>query len=206
MVDWALELVRANAVLGYIVVALMCFAESFAFISLLAPGVVFMIAAGALAAQGVLSAIPLVVAGAAGATMGDAASYWIGLKFKHVVPKMWPFTRHAEWLERGHAFFRKYGGVSVFVGRFFGPVRAVIPLAAGMMEMPARSFWIANIGSAVLWAPGLVATGWGGNKLVTWAFDELQLSDPAVQIALGVAAVVAVAGLFAIRRWRAQRD
>jgi membrane protein DedA with SNARE-associated domain len=96
--------------------------------------------------------------------------------------------------------------MSVFLGRFFGPVRAVIPLAAGMMEMPSRAFWIANVGSAVPWAFIVVGTGWGGHKLARWFLDEQRLYDPVVQAALAAIAVAAIACYFAYRRWNRRRD
>ena len=56
-------------------------------------------------------------------------------------------------------FFERHGGKSVFIGRFFGPVRAVIPLAAGIMRMPRGRFWLANVTSALVWAPMLLLAG-----------------------------------------------
>ncbi|WP_374200838.1 DedA family protein, partial [Inquilinus sp. Marseille-Q2685] len=41
---------------------------------------------------------------------------------------IWPFTRHPQMLRTGRDFFHRWGGISVFIGRFLGPVRAVIPL------------------------------------------------------------------------------
>ncbi len=201
MVESILELVRSNAPLAYATVALMCFGESFAFLSLVVPGWAFMLAAGALVANGTLHWLPVVLAGALGAALGDAISYWIGLKFKHVVPRLWPFTRHPDWLDRGHAFFLRWGVASVFLGRFFGPVRAVIPLAAGMMEMPARPFWIANVTSAFLSAALWTAQG----AVVGWGLKELHWESPQVQISLWIVLGVGIAGYLLVRRWRSQR-
>ncbi len=72
--------------------------------------------------------------------LGDAISYWLGLRYGHLTETRWPFTRHPELLPRGYAFFDRHGVKSVFIGRFFGPLRAVIPLVAGITRMPrARS-------------------------------------------------------------------
>jgi membrane protein DedA with SNARE-associated domain len=160
-----------------------------------------MVAAGALVPSGALSRWPLLFAGAIGATMGDALSYWIGARFKHVVPRLWPFTRHPDWLDRGHAFFTRHGGKSVFIGRFFGPVRAVIPLAAGMMEMPTRNFWVANIGSAIVWAPAVALPG----AALGWSLDKLNLESPVVQGFLWGGGALLVAGYFVVRRLRGAR-
>jgi membrane protein DedA with SNARE-associated domain len=73
-------------------------------------------------------------------------------------------------LPSGTRFFAKHGGKSVFIGRFFGPMRAVIPLAAGVMRMPRGRFWFANVTSAIVWAPMLLfvgdAVGDVGDRLV----------------------------------------
>ena len=88
-------------------------------------------------------------------------SFWLGLRFGHLLDKHWYFVRHPDLLPRGYNFFNRYGILSVFVGRFFGPVRAVIPLVAGIMKMGWTQFWIANIGSALIWAPALLLGGTG---------------------------------------------
>ena len=62
-------------------------------------------------------------------------------------------------LTSGTRFFARHGGKSVFIGRFFGPLRAVIPLAAGVLQMPRGWFWFANIASALVWAPMLLFVG-----------------------------------------------
>ena len=72
---------------------------------------------------------------------------------------MWPFSRNPDLLPSGIRFFQKHGGKSVFIGRFFGPVRAVIPLAAGVLQMPRGWFWFANVTSALVWAPMLLFAG-----------------------------------------------
>lgn len=186
MVEWIIELIRGNAPLAYGVIFAMCFGESMAFVGLLCPGFAFMIAAGALVQSGALDPVMVVTMGALGATLGDFVSYWIGIRFKDRVAGWWPFTRHPDWLEKGHAFFNRHGGKSVFLGRFFGPVRAVIPLAAGMMEMPARAFWIANVASAVLWAIVVTAQG----AAVGWGLEAIDFRDWRVQLALGAAVVL----------------
>jgi undecaprenyl-diphosphatase len=81
-------------------------------------------------------------------------------------------------LPRGIDFFQRHGGKSVFIGRFYGPLRASIPLAAGVLRMPAMRFWIADIASALLWAPLLLLAGGAvgeiGRRLLD-AFDTLAL-------------------------------
>jgi membrane protein DedA with SNARE-associated domain len=140
------------------------FGESFVGLSLLFPGTTIMVIAGTLVLwplnpHGILNVWPLLIGGILGAVLGDAISFAIGRRFGHMVEKHWYFVRHPEFLKRGYAFFNRFGMASVFVGRFFGPVRAAIPLVAGIMEMSWRQFWFANIASALIWAPALLLLG-----------------------------------------------
>lgn len=154
-----LAFIKPNPGWATFVIGLTAFAESFVFLSLLFPGTAILVAAGTLVAAGVLDPVSTVIAGIVGAVLGDSISFWLGQKFGPVLPRIWPFRTHPERLTRGMVFFERNGGSSVFVGRFFGPLRAVIPLAAGMMHMPTARFYAANILSAAVWAPALVFSG-----------------------------------------------
>jgi len=135
------------------------FGESFAFLSLLFPGTTLLIAAGTLMSDDTLPYAPVLIGAIVGATLGDSVSYWIGRRFGGGIARLWPFSRNSELLPSGIDFFARHGGKSVFVGRFFGPIRAVIPLAAGILRMPRGWFWAANLGSALIWAPMLLFIG-----------------------------------------------
>ena len=54
---------------------------------------------------------------------------------------------------------RDWGVPSIFIGRFFGPLRASVPLAAGIFEMPYWPFQIANFVSALMWSAVLLLFG-----------------------------------------------
>jgi membrane protein DedA with SNARE-associated domain len=135
------------------------FVESSAFASLFFPGVTLLITAGTLIKAGTLPYLPVMLAAILGAALGDGMSYWIGRRFGGGIARFWPFTRNPELLPGGIRFFEKHGGKSVFIGRFFGALRATVPLAAGIMRMPRGWFWAANIGSALVWVPMLLLVG-----------------------------------------------
>jgi membrane protein DedA with SNARE-associated domain len=159
LVQPTLAFVSAHAGWAAVVMFVTSFGESFVFLSLLFPGTSLLIAAGALMATGALPYFPVLAGATLGAVLGDSVSYWIGRGFGQAIARAWPFTRNPDLLPSGIRFFSKYGGLSVFIGRFFGPIRAVIPLAAGVMHMPRGRFWIANVGSALVWAPMLLFAG-----------------------------------------------
>lgn len=140
-------------------VFLTALAESLAVVGLLVPGVAMMFAAGAMVGAGALAFWPVCAYAVAGAIAGDGLSFWLGWHFRDRLAAVWPFSRYPAMIERGVAFFQRYGGRGVLFGRFVGPVRAVIPLAAGMLEMPVARFLAVNIVSALLWAPAYLLPG-----------------------------------------------
>lgn len=162
MGDWLqplLDWVAQNPNWAGAAVFLVSFSESMAIVGLLIPGVAMMFVAGALIAADALDFWPIFAWAVTGAVAGDGLSFWLGHHFKDRMRQVWPFNRHPEMLAQGEAFFQRYGGKSVAFGRFFGPVRAVIPLVAGMMAMPRSRFFTANILSALLWAPAYLLPG-----------------------------------------------
>jgi len=165
-----LDFIRAHSDWAAVVMFVTAFGESFAFLSLLFPGTTVLIAAGTLMSAGTLPYGPVLVGAIVGAVLGDSVSYWIGRRFGGAIAGLWPFSRNPELLPRGIRFFERHGGKSVFIGRFFGPIRAVIPLAAGIMRMPRGRFWVANVTSAIVWAPMLLlvgdAVGEAGGRLI----------------------------------------
>jgi membrane protein DedA with SNARE-associated domain len=125
----------------------LAFAESLAFVSLVIP------AWGALVAIGV--------------ALGDWLSYWIGRKLEHRVANIWPLSRNPGLIPRGEAFVKKWGILGIFIGRFSGPLRASVPLVAGIFEMPYWRFQFANFASAFVWAGVLLLFGDGLSKTLT---------------------------------------
>ena len=172
------------------------FGESFVFVSLLFPGTTIMILAGALVPDGTIPFFPLVSGAILGAVLGDAISWWLGLRYGEQITKRWPLSRHPEIVVRGEAFFARLGTLSVFVGRFFGPLRASIPLAAGILKMRAGPFWLANIGSAVIWAPALLIPG----SMAVWV-SRLAVIPPEMRPFVVIAVLLAIVGAF----WLLQR-
>ncbi len=140
----------------WLAIAFVCFisaAESLAVIGLFIPGLLMMSAIGGLASIGTLHFGYTMVAAIIGAIIGDGGSYWLGWHFKDRLLGWWPFCKYKTWLEKGQDFFNCHGGKSIVFGRFVGPVRPFIPVVAGMMGMLPRQFFVANVVSALLWAP-----------------------------------------------------
>lgn len=157
--EQVIDFVRTHEVWAAPIVAALAFGESLAFISLLIPAWSVLVGIGVLVARSDLSFWPIWIGGALGAAFGDWLSYWIGLKLEYRVQHMWPLSRHPDVIPRAEAFTRKWGVAAIFIGRFFGPLRAAVPLVAGIFEMPYWRFQIANFTSAFLWAAVLLLLG-----------------------------------------------
>lgn len=143
---------------GWIVFA-MALAESLAIVGVLIPGVVILIGAGTLIGAGVLDFWGMCLWAVAGAILGDGLSYWLGHHFDYLTERWRWFRVHPDHLQKGVRFFERYGDLGVALGRFFGPIRAVVPLVAGLMRMPPHRFYVANVLSALVWAPAYLAPG-----------------------------------------------
>lgn len=136
-----------------LLVFLVSFAESLAFVGVVVPGAMMMIAFGAAISTGYMEFWPTMWWAVAGAIAGDMLSYGLGYYYKDQLGRIWPLSKRPELLEHGIRFFERHGGKSVVLGRFVGPLRAVVPAVAGMLEMPFARFSVANIISALAWAP-----------------------------------------------------
>jgi len=168
IVQQTIDFVRDHAQWAAPIVFVLAFAESLAFISLLVPAWGALVALGALIKTGGIDFWPVWIGGSLGAACGDWLSYWVGLKLEHGVAKMWPLSRHPELIPTGEAFVKKWGILAIFIGRFFGPLRASVPLVAGIFEMPYWRFQFANFVSAFIWAAALLTLGDVISVIIAW--------------------------------------
>jgi membrane protein DedA with SNARE-associated domain len=161
-----LAFVRDNGALAVPLTFVIAFCESLAFVSFLVPATVLLIGLGAIVGAGAAEFLPVWIAAATGAVAGDALSYWLGRRFKGRVASMWPVSRNPGLLPQAEAFFRRWGVAGVFLGRFVGPMRATVPLAAGVAAMPFVPFKLATVASAAVWSAVMLAPGAFGVSLL----------------------------------------
>ena len=163
------EFVRVHETWAAPIAFVLAFAELLAFVSLFVPTWAALIGVGALIGAGDLRLWPIWIGAALGAGFGDWVSYWLGRKVGPAVAEMWPVS-HRELLTKAEAFIRRWGTPAVFIGRFFGPLRASVPLVAGIFHMPYWRFQVANFTSAFLWAGVLLTVGDVASIFLEWAF------------------------------------
>lgn len=154
-----LHLLAAHAgwTLAFVFVA--AFLESLALIGTLIPGSTAMFIAGAFAGTGTLNLGWLFVVAIVAAVAGDGLSYWIGRRYRDSLALMWPFSRYPSILARAQNYFIRHGTRSVILARFIAPLRAVVPIVAGMAGMTPMRFLTMNVISALVWAPAHILPG-----------------------------------------------
>jgi len=148
-----LQWIAAHPTWAGFAVFLISLSESLAIVGLVVPGVVMMTAIGAMMGSGILPFWETLLWAILGAIAGDGISYWLGYHYHEHLRDFWPFRQFPQLLIRGEKFFVHHGGKSIIFGRFVGPVRPMIPVIAGMMDMSPRRFLFFNIVSAIAWAP-----------------------------------------------------
>lgn len=153
---WLIE--HPDAIL--IAIFLVSLIEAVAVVGVIVPAVPLLFLLCVLAAHADTGLLPLFIAGMGGAMLGDGISYALGKGFKDRVHQVWPFTRFPTWLARAEAFVSSHGGKSIILGRFIGPLRAFVPLAAGMFRMKPLYFLWMNFLSALAWAPTHLLPGY----------------------------------------------
>ncbi|MFN0217521.1 MAG: DedA family protein [Hyphomicrobium sp.] len=159
------EFVREHETWAIPAAFFVAFMESFCFVSILWPGTAILIGVSALLAKSGVSLDvlwPAIVAAGVGGSLGYWISYWIGYHYADRIKTIWPFSANPGLIENGQVFFDKWGAIGVFFGHFFGPIRAVIPVVAGMYAVPQWQFQLANITSAFIWAAGIIAPTYFG--------------------------------------------
>lgn len=178
-----------------VIIALVSFGESLAFVGMVIPATALMIVIGGLAGAGLIDPVTVVLGAIIGAVLGDVVSYIIGRKLGPRIVYRPIFRRYRQPIARTRLLFRRYGFAAVFLGRFLSMFRNTVPLVAGMMAMSQTRFQLANISSAIIWAPLMLAPGYLGAK----GFDTLGATGGGVTafltvglLALSVVGVVAL--------------
>ena len=134
--------------------------ECLAVAGILIPGTVLLFALGVMAGSGALSLGETLLLAYTGGLLGDAISYGIGRRFHQGIRRLPVLRDHPEWLAGAETYFQRYGVVSLLVGRYIGPLRPMLPLVAGMLDMPFVRFVLVSMLAAAGWAVAYMLPGW----------------------------------------------
>jgi membrane-associated protein len=161
------------------------FIESGLLVGFFLPGDSLLFTAGLLAADGRLSYPVIVIGCVLAAIIGDQVGYTIGAR---VGPRI--LTRD-RWYSRPHHvaraehFFSSHGGRAILLARFVPIARTFVPVTAGAVRMPYRSFVRWNVAGGMLWGAGLVTLGYFLGETIP-SIDRYLLPIIAVIIILSI--------------------
>jgi undecaprenyl-diphosphatase len=144
---------------AFAVVLLLALSESLPIFGGFVPGTAVIIAIAAIVPKEWEYLTAITVAAAVGASLGDGFSFWLGHHFQRGVLSRWPLNNHPELVAKSENFLARNGEISVLFARFLPPVRALVPLFAGILEMPVSRYVLANIAAAIIWAPAHIIFG-----------------------------------------------
>lgn len=183
------EFIQANQEWAGLITFLLTLGESLLVVGLFIPATALLLITGGLIGSGTLSPWNILAWGVAGAVVGDAISYAIGRWMGPGVMRRWPLNRQRANVARARLFFWRFGFASVVIGRFLGPLRSTVPTVAGVMRMDHWRFQAANVLSAVLWMPLMLAPGYLTARGLGAARDAQQLT-----LVVGVVASILIGG------------
>ena len=162
MLDYIVNLIDRLGQWGYLIIFLGAMLESAAFIGLIIPGESLVLVTGFLAAQGLLDLDVLIATVAIGAAVGDSIGYEMGRRMGR--PALLHYGSHfglsSARIDKADVFFARHGSKAVFLGRFVGFARAIVPFLAGSSKMPYRKFLPYNVLGAALWSSAVVLLGY----------------------------------------------
>jgi membrane-associated protein len=181
----------------YALLFLIIFVETGVVVMPFLPGDSLLFVVGALSGAGLMSLPLVMVLLIAAAILGNQCNYTIGRFFG---PKVfqWENSRlfNKAAFNQAHAFYEKYGGVTIVAARFMPFLRTFAPFVAGVAQMTRSKFTFFDVTGAVLWVGGITTAGYlFGN--VPWVKANL---DKIIWAAILIPGLLVMFGA-----WRARR-
>jgi membrane-associated protein len=200
-VDVHLEaFVRNYGAWVYLLLFLIVFTETGVVVMPFLPGDSLLFVVGALCGVGFMS-FPIACAVLiAAAILGDQCNYSIGRYFG---PKVWQWEQSRFFNRRAflqaHAFYERYGGITIILARFMPFIRTFAPFVAGVAEMDRAKFSFYNVVGALIWVLGICTAGYFLGTL-PWVKENL---DKIIWALIIVPGLIAIAGAWKARRAQA---
>jgi membrane protein DedA with SNARE-associated domain len=173
VIDGTLAFVRDNRDWAFWISLVFAMGETTPVISILLPSTAILLGIGALVASGELSLFPIWAGAAIGALIGSNLSYLLGWVVGPKLTQTRVLNRHAGLVEKGEAAFRRWGPLAIIVGHFFGPLRAVVFLMAGMARVKVPVFLAVNFVGCLAWAYVTPTIGEVGGHAIGWVWNLL---------------------------------
>src|SRR5438128_3096699 len=157
----------------YVLLFAIIFIETGVVVMPLLPGDSLLFVVGALCGVGLMSYPVSVGLLIAAAIAGNQSNYTIGRFFG---PKVfqWEDSKffNKKAFDQAHAFYEKYGGITIVAARFMPFLRTFAPFVAGVAQMTRRKFTLFDVTGGTLWVCGVTLAGYAfGN--VPWVKEHL---------------------------------
>jgi membrane protein DedA with SNARE-associated domain len=176
--------------LALLIVACM---ECLAVVGLIIPGTVLVFAIAVLAGSGVLSLGETLLLGFIGGLIGDLLSYALGRRYHQGIRSLRGLRDHPEWLMQAEHYFQRYGVASLLVGRFIGPLRPMLPMTAGMLDMPLGRFLLVSLCAAAGWSMAYLLPGWSAGAAIRLPLEEGFWSEAGIVVGALLTLIAATA-------------
>ena len=167
--------VAGNGAWVYAILFAIIFIETGVVVFPFLPGDSLLFIVGASAATGLLDVAMAIGVMFAAAVLGNQTNYtlgrWFGPRVFHWENSRW-FSKQG--FDKAHAFYEKYGGVTLIAGRFMPFVRTFAPFVAGVCSMTRRRFTVYDVTGAALWIGGVTLLGYLFGNL-PWVKGHLQM-------------------------------
>jgi len=134
-----------GTIIPYILIFLLAVIESLPLVGIVIPGTVILVGLGFAAESGIIDPAMVFFIFFLGSLIGDSIGYLAGRKSFGI------FSKENSLVKKGKEFMAAHGAKSILLGRFIGPIRPILSLVAGMLEMPARKFFTLNILATAAW-------------------------------------------------------
>ncbi|MEO8081853.1 MAG: DedA family protein [Caldimonas sp.] len=161
------------------------------------PGDSLLFVVGAMAAAGLMSLPLVLVLLMIAAVLGNQCNYAIG---RRIGPRVfqWESSRwfNRQAFDQAHAFYERYGGITIVAARFMPFLRTFAPFVAGVARMTYRKFAVYDVAGSILWVGSVTLAGYlFGN--IPWVKDNL---DKIIWSAILIPGLLVIVGA-----WRARR-
>jgi membrane-associated protein len=181
---------------AYVLIAALVFGETAIFLGFVLPGEAAVVIGGVLASRGHLSLATLSAVVVVAAVAGPMVGYEIGRRMGDRLFRARALRRMPGGPERARAVLRDRGALAVLLGRFVAFVRAVMPAAAGAVQVPYRTFLLYNVVGGIVWGVGYCLVGY----LAGSAYSAVE-----TRVGTGLAVAVAVVVVAAVAVWVVRR-
>jgi len=161
MIDISTLLSDTSTITALVLIGLIVYAETGFLVGLFLPGDTLLVVVGVFAAHGDLPLVWSMLVICIAAVLGDNTGYYIGKKSgPHIFKRHKGLLFRQEYVQRAEQFYEKHGGKTIIVARFFGYVRTMVPIIAGVAKMNQPKFIVYNIIGALLWTLFFVLLGY----------------------------------------------